>query len=120
MVTNSTMRRRNGVEPRPATSRPVHCPATSPNLAAPDGAGVTGVVLICGWATPPPSELRSVRGRPPPVRSPTMDVPAFLHPFAKPTRASFVPIVRGEGALLWDADGHELVDGMASLWYCAG
>ena len=48
-----------------------------------------------------------------------MDVPAFLHPFAKPTRASFVPIVRGEGALLWDADGHELVDGMASLWYCA-
>ena len=48
-----------------------------------------------------------------------MDVPAFLHPFAKPTRASFIPIVRGEGALLWDADGHELVDGMASLWYCA-
>ena len=44
---------------------------------------------------------------------------AFLHPFAKPTRESFVRIVRGQGALLWDADGRELVDGMASLWYCA-
>jgi adenosylmethionine-8-amino-7-oxononanoate aminotransferase len=45
--------------------------------------------------------------------------PAFLHPYAKPTRASFVRIVRGEGALVWDSDGNELVDGMASLWYCA-
>ena len=44
---------------------------------------------------------------------------ALLHPFAKPTRESFIRIVRGEGALLWDADGRELVDGMASLWYCA-
>jgi adenosylmethionine-8-amino-7-oxononanoate aminotransferase len=44
---------------------------------------------------------------------------AFLHPFAKPTRESFIRIVRGEGALLWDEHGHELVDGMASLWYCA-
>jgi adenosylmethionine-8-amino-7-oxononanoate aminotransferase len=44
---------------------------------------------------------------------------AFLHPFAKPTREQFVTIVRGEGALLYDADGRELVDGMASLWYCA-
>lgn len=43
----------------------------------------------------------------------------FLHPFAKPTRESFIRIVRGEGALVWDADGNELVDGMASLWYCA-
>jgi adenosylmethionine-8-amino-7-oxononanoate aminotransferase len=43
----------------------------------------------------------------------------FLHAFAKPTRAAFVPIVRGEGALVWDADGRELVDAMASLWYCA-
>ena len=32
---------------------------------------------------------------------------AFLHPFAKPTRESFVRIVRGEGALLWDVDGRE-------------
>ena len=44
---------------------------------------------------------------------------SFLHPFAKPTRESFVRIVRGQGALLWDADGNELIDGMASLWYCA-
>jgi putrescine---pyruvate transaminase len=44
---------------------------------------------------------------------------AFLHPFAKPSRESFITVVRGEGALLWDADGNELVDGMASLWYCA-
>ena len=44
---------------------------------------------------------------------------AFLHPFASPTRESFVRIVRGNGALLWDADGNELIDGMASLWYCA-
>lgn len=44
---------------------------------------------------------------------------AFLHPFAKPTREEFIRIVRGEGALLFTADGKELVDGMASLWYCA-
>jgi putrescine---pyruvate transaminase len=44
---------------------------------------------------------------------------AFLHPFAKPTREQFITIARGEGALLWDADGRELIDGMASLWYCA-
>lgn len=44
---------------------------------------------------------------------------AFLHPFAKPTRESFIRIVRGEGALVWDSDGNELIDGMASLWYCA-
>jgi adenosylmethionine-8-amino-7-oxononanoate aminotransferase len=43
----------------------------------------------------------------------------FLHPFAKPTRESFITLVRGEGARVWTADGHELVDGMASLWYCA-
>lgn len=44
---------------------------------------------------------------------------AFLHPFAAPSRESFISIVRGEGALVWDADGTEYVDGMASLWYCA-
>lgn len=44
---------------------------------------------------------------------------ALLHPFAKPTRHEFVRIVRGEGALLYTHDGHELIDGMASLWYCA-
>lgn len=44
---------------------------------------------------------------------------AFLHPFAKPTRESFIRIVRGEGAVLYTADGRAVVDGMASLWYCA-
>lgn len=46
-------------------------------------------------------------------------VPPFLHPFAKPTRPEFTVITRGEGALVWDADGKDYVDGMASLWYCA-
>ena len=45
-------------------------------------------------------------------------VNGFLHPFAKPTRTDFVKIVRGRGALVWDSDGNEYVDGMASLWYC--
>ena len=43
---------------------------------------------------------------------------AFLHPFAKPTRERFITIARGEGSLLWDADGNEMIDAMASLWYC--
>jgi adenosylmethionine-8-amino-7-oxononanoate aminotransferase len=47
------------------------------------------------------------------------DVPPFLHPFARPARERFVTIARGDGALLWDADGNEYVDAMASLWYCA-
>ena len=45
--------------------------------------------------------------------------PALLHPFAKPTRESFTRIVRGDGARVYTADGQELIDGMASLWYCA-
>ncbi len=44
---------------------------------------------------------------------------AFMHPFASPTRESFIRIERGEGALVWDESGRELVDGMASLWYNA-
>ena len=43
---------------------------------------------------------------------------AFLHPFAKPTRERFITIARGKGSLLWDADGNEMIDAMASLWYC--
>ena len=43
----------------------------------------------------------------------------FLHPFAKPARESFLTISRGKGARVWTSDGRELVDGMASLWYCA-
>jgi adenosylmethionine-8-amino-7-oxononanoate aminotransferase len=45
-------------------------------------------------------------------------VGSFLHPFSKPARPAYVSIVRGEGALLWTADGTELIDAMASLWYC--
>jgi adenosylmethionine-8-amino-7-oxononanoate aminotransferase len=44
---------------------------------------------------------------------------AFLHPFAAPAKESFISIVRGEGAVVWDADGNEYLDAMASLWYCA-
>jgi putrescine---pyruvate transaminase len=44
---------------------------------------------------------------------------AFLHPFARPAREKFISIVRGDGSLVWDADGNEYVDAMASLWYCA-
>jgi adenosylmethionine-8-amino-7-oxononanoate aminotransferase len=44
---------------------------------------------------------------------------ALIHPFAKVSRESFIRIERGEGALVWDENGRELVDGMASLWYNA-
>ena len=47
------------------------------------------------------------------------DLPRFLHPFARPARTDFTVIARGEGALVWDEDGREYVDAMASLWYCA-
>ena len=43
-----------------------------------------------------------------------------MHPFARPAAPaeSFVSIVRGEGARVWDAGGKEYVDALASLWYC--
>ena len=47
------------------------------------------------------------------------DLPRFLHPFAKPSRERFITVVRGEGARIFDVDGREYIDGMASLWYCA-
>jgi putrescine---pyruvate transaminase len=49
-----------------------------------------------------------------------MGRPAFLHPFARPAASTdeFITIVRGEGALVWDARGAEYVDALASLWYC--
>ncbi|HEX4981148.1 MAG TPA: aspartate aminotransferase family protein [Ilumatobacteraceae bacterium] len=49
----------------------------------------------------------------------TSTLPPFLHPFSKPTRQQFISIARGEGAVLWDRDGNEYIDAMASLWYCA-
>lgn len=49
----------------------------------------------------------------------TTEMPsAFLHPFSPPTRASYIELVRGRGALVYDADGREYVDALASLWYC--
>ncbi|MCU1589266.1 MAG: Acetylornithine transaminase [Frankiales bacterium] len=45
---------------------------------------------------------------------------ALLHPFAKPSAAesSFIRMVRGQGAVVWDSNGKRYVDGLASLWYC--
>ena len=37
---------------------------------------------------------------------------------AKPARDSFIELVRGEGSVLWDREGNEYIDAMASLWYC--
>ena len=57
-------------------------------------------------------------------RSPIIEVPMartpFLHPFARPAAAAeeFITIVRGEGALVWDDQDREYIDGLASLWYC--
>jgi len=44
----------------------------------------------------------------------------LLHPFAKPSAAAagFTRMVRGAGALVFDAAGRRYVDAMASLWYC--
>lgn len=42
----------------------------------------------------------------------------FLHPFTRTTADDFLNIVRGDGALVWDDEGNDYVDGMASLWYC--
>ena len=48
------------------------------------------------------------------------ELPALLHPFARPAAPadSFVRMVRGEGALVYDGAGRRYVDAMASLWYC--
>ncbi|KAG1647808.1 Putrescine--pyruvate aminotransferase [Nymphon striatum] len=44
--------------------------------------------------------------------------PRLLHPFSKPAKESFRQLVRADGVRVWDADGNEYIDGMASLWYC--
>lgn len=50
----------------------------------------------------------------------TPDLPALLHPFARPAagRDSFVDIVSGRGAEVTDAQGTTYVDALGSLWYC--
>ena len=50
---------------------------------------------------------------------PRRQLGAFLHPFASPSATSFVNIASGRGAVLTTTDGHQLIDAMASLWYCA-
>lgn len=47
-------------------------------------------------------------------------VPAQLHPFARPAAeiASFVTIVSGKGATVTDDAGKRYVDALGSLWYC--
>ncbi len=44
----------------------------------------------------------------------------LLHPFTIPAKdtSDFVRIVSGKGAVLTLSDGREILDGMASLWYC--
>lgn len=41
----------------------------------------------------------------------------FLHPFTPPRQEEFISIVGGDGALIFDDQGNEYIDGMASLWY---
>jgi putrescine---pyruvate transaminase len=43
---------------------------------------------------------------------------AFLHPFTRPTAEDFLCIIRGSGARVWDDQGRDYIDAMASLWYC--
>ncbi len=43
----------------------------------------------------------------------------FLHPFARPAREKFITLTKGKGSVVWDDEGNEYIDGMASLWYCA-
>lgn len=42
----------------------------------------------------------------------------FLHSFAKPSSDSFINIVRGDMARLWDNDDNQYIDAIGSLWYC--
>lgn len=46
--------------------------------------------------------------------------PAFLHPFARPAApaSAYLTVVRGEGAVVWDAGGRAYIDALAGLWYC--
>ena len=41
----------------------------------------------------------------------------FLHPFSAPRKEAFISVIGGKGAVVWDDQGNEYIDGMASLWY---
>ncbi len=42
---------------------------------------------------------------------------SLLHPFTPPRMDDFINLVGGRGAIVWDENGKEYIDGMASLWY---
>ncbi|MCB1250657.1 MAG: aspartate aminotransferase family protein [Acidimicrobiales bacterium] len=42
----------------------------------------------------------------------------FFRPFARPVEDRVHTIVRGSGAVVWDADGNRYVDALAALWFC--
>ncbi|HSR43884.1 MAG TPA: aminotransferase class III-fold pyridoxal phosphate-dependent enzyme [Acidimicrobiia bacterium] len=42
---------------------------------------------------------------------------SFLHPFTPPRKDKFVSITGGRGAVVFDSEGNEYIDGMGSLWY---
>lgn len=48
------------------------------------------------------------------------ELPAFLHPFARPAdrRGRFLEIVAASGAEVTDAAGRRYIDALASLWFC--
>jgi putrescine---pyruvate transaminase len=48
-------------------------------------------------------------------------VSSFWHPFADMASvgaAGGLPLVRGEGSTVWDADGNRYLDATAGLWFC--
>jgi adenosylmethionine-8-amino-7-oxononanoate aminotransferase len=42
---------------------------------------------------------------------------SFLHPFSPPRKEEFISISGGKGAVVFDTNGNEYIDGMGSLWY---
>lgn len=44
--------------------------------------------------------------------------PRLLHPFAPFSKDEFRNLVRSDGVRVWDDQGNEYIDALASLWYC--
>ncbi|NNE96016.1 MAG: aspartate aminotransferase family protein, partial [Acidimicrobiales bacterium] len=42
----------------------------------------------------------------------------FLQPFTRPAVPSDRVLVRADGVRVYDSQGREYIDGLASLWYC--
>lgn len=47
-----------------------------------------------------------------------MTTPPLLHPFAPPAKEQFRMLVRAEGVRVYDDEGNDYIDALASLWYC--